>query len=117
MQEIVRLPSMSQFRAVRKCMARTRLVAVCLGAVTLSWAQNSKPASPPAHAPKPASQAAANPLPPVQIDGGAVLHQLNELISWYRHATTGIPSVGMPSDAIYQDNAQNIAAEAVRLGF
>ncbi len=117
MQETVRLPSLCQLKTVCKCMARARILAVYLAIVTLSWAQNSKPAPPPAQAPKPTSQGAVNPLPPVQIDGNAVLHQLNELISWYRHATSGIPSVGMPSDAIYQDNTQNLAAQAVRLGF
>ncbi|MGC1163178.1 MAG: hypothetical protein WA881_13795, partial [Candidatus Sulfotelmatobacter sp.] len=36
------------------------------------------------------SQTSANPLPPVQLDGSAALHHLNQIISWYRHSTTGI---------------------------
>ncbi|MGB8582659.1 MAG: mechanosensitive ion channel protein MscS [Candidatus Sulfotelmatobacter sp.] len=63
------------------------------------------------------SQTSANPLPPVQLDGSAALHHLNQIISWYRHSTTGIQTVGLPSDAIYQDNTQALAAQAVRLAF
>lgn len=63
------------------------------------------------------SQTSANLLPPVQLDGSAALHHLNQIISWYRHSTTGIQTVGLPSDAIYQDNTQALAAQAVRLAF
>ena len=56
-------------------------------------------------------------LPPVDIDTGLTLHHLNQIISWYRHATTGIRSVGLPSDAIYEENTRNLGAQAVRLGF
>jgi small-conductance mechanosensitive channel len=56
-------------------------------------------------------------LPPVQLDGSAALHHLNQVISWYRHSTTGIQTVGLPSDAIYQDNTLALAAQAVRLAF
>jgi len=41
----------------------------------------------------------------------------NAVITWYRDATTKIKSVGLPSDAIYLDNARNLASEAVRLAF
>jgi small-conductance mechanosensitive channel len=51
------------------------------------------------------------------LDRDAVLHHLNAVITWYRDATTKIKSVGLPSDAIYQDNARNLASEAVRLAF
>ncbi len=54
---------------------------------------------------------------PVQLDRDPVLHHLNAVITWYRDATTKIKSVGLPSDAIYQDNARTLAAEAVRLAF
>ncbi|MFZ0295428.1 MAG: mechanosensitive ion channel family protein [Candidatus Sulfotelmatobacter sp.] len=63
------------------------------------------------------SQRSANPLPPIQLDGSAALHHLNQIISWYRHSTTGIQAVGLPSDAIYQDNTQALTAQAVRLAF
>ena len=51
------------------------------------------------------------------LDRDAILHHLNAVITWYRDATTKIKSVGLPSDAIYQDNARNLASEAVRLAF
>jgi small-conductance mechanosensitive channel len=54
---------------------------------------------------------------PSQLDREPVLHHLNAVITWYRDATTKIGSAGLPSDAIYQDNARNLAAEAVRLAF
>jgi small-conductance mechanosensitive channel len=44
----------------------------------------------------------------------AVLDHLNAVISWYRSATTAIPNTGQPSDAIYQSNARNLAAQAVQ---
>jgi small-conductance mechanosensitive channel len=45
------------------------------------------------------------------------LHNLNQIISWYRHATTGVQSVGLPSDTIYQDNTKNLGEQAVKLAF
>jgi small-conductance mechanosensitive channel len=62
-------------------------------------------------------QTAPSPLPPLQLDGNAILHHLNQVISWYRHVTTGVQSAGLPSDAIYEDNTRNLAEEIVRLGF
>jgi small-conductance mechanosensitive channel len=56
------------------------------------------------------------PLPQLQLDGNETLHHLNELIGWYRR-TSGIQSVGLPSDAIYQDNAKELGTQAVRLAF
>lgn len=66
---------------------------------------------------QPASQPLQSALPPVQLDGSAALHHLNQVISWYRRVTTATPSLGLPSDAIYQDNAQSLGAQAVRLAF
>ena len=56
-------------------------------------------------------------LPPLQLDGNAALQHLNQVIGWYRHITTGVHDVGLPSDAIYQDNAKNLGAQVVRLAF
>jgi small-conductance mechanosensitive channel len=56
-------------------------------------------------------------LPPIQIDQAAILSHLNQIISWYRHSTTSVQSVGQPSDAIYQDNAKTLGSQAVRLAF
>lgn len=80
------------------------------------WAQGSKPSQPPEALAQRGSQPSQNPLPPIQLDGSATLHHLNQIITWYRHSATGL-SVGQPSDAIYQDNAQSLGAQAVRLAF
>jgi small-conductance mechanosensitive channel len=47
----------------------------------------------------------------------AVLDHLSAVITWYRDATTKGPSIEIPSDAIFQDNIQALAAETVRLAF
>ncbi len=51
------------------------------------------------------------------IDQDAILNHLNVVISWYRDSSSKIQSVGLPSDAIYQDTSQNLAQQAVRLAF
>ena len=92
-----------------------RVCALLLVIGALSAAQDGKPAAqtPPA---QPPSNSASS-LPPLQLDTNAALHHLNQVISWYRHATTGIRDVGLPSDAIYQDNAKTLGAQAVQLAF
>jgi hypothetical protein len=47
----------------------------------------------------------------------AILDHLNAVISWYRHGSTRISAVGLPSDALYQFDAQNMAGQAVQLAF
>lgn len=79
--------------------------------------QNSSPKLPAASPPRAPAQNVAQQLPPLQFDSGALLHHLNQVISWYRHTTTGISSVGLPSDTIYQDNTKNLGAQAVKLAF
>jgi small-conductance mechanosensitive channel len=51
------------------------------------------------------------------VDRDAILNHLNAVISWYRDSGSKIQSVGLPSDAIYQDTSQNLAQQAVRLAF
>jgi small-conductance mechanosensitive channel len=51
------------------------------------------------------------------VDRDAILSHLNAVISWYRDSSSKVQSVGLPSDAIYQDTSQNLAQEAVRLAF
>ena len=82
-------------------------------ALRCQQAQSPQPSKPASVQPSPPAAS----LPPLQLDGSAALHHLNQIISWYRHSTTGIQSVGLPSDAIYQDNNQSLGAEAVRLAF
>ena len=50
-------------------------------------AQDSKPQTAAAPAQQ-SSQASPTLLPPVQLDGAAALHHLNQVINWYRHSTT-----------------------------
>lgn len=65
----------------------------------------------------PSGANATNVLPPVHFDSDATLHHLNQVISWYRHATTDLSSVGLPSDTIYQDNTKDLGAQVVKLAF
>jgi small-conductance mechanosensitive channel len=55
--------------------------------------------------------------PAQQTQRNAVLDHLNAILSWYRHATTTIQYAGQPSDAIYQSNLRNLAAQAVQMAF
>jgi len=99
--------------------------AIWIAGVSLSFllssmrspAQDAKPAEPAKAPTQQNSEPPANPLPPVDVDGEAALHHLNEVISWYRHATMGIQSVGLPSDAIYQENLKSLGAQAVQRAF
>jgi small-conductance mechanosensitive channel len=93
------------------------LIAPCLLAGLVSWGQQSNPPQPPATPTQQSSQPSISTLPAIQLDGDAALQHLNRVISWYRHVTTGVPGVGLPSDAIYQDNTQSLGAQAVRLAF
>ena len=55
--------------------------------------------------------------PQLNLSRDALLEHLNTVITWYRDSTGKVEPVGLPSDAIYQDNARDTAAEAVRLAF
>ncbi len=52
-----------------------------------------------------------------QFDRDAVINYLSEVIKLYRNAVGHLQTAGNPSDVIYQDNQQNLSAEAVRLAF
>lgn len=119
MQEI--LKNHASARPRRALRWTIRMLGLPVIGVLALWAQTAKQSEPainPAQqSSQTGSQTSANPLPPVQLDGSAALHHLNQIISWYRHSTTGIQTVGLPSDAIYQDNTQALVAQAVRLAF
>jgi small-conductance mechanosensitive channel len=83
----------------------------------MNLAQNPKQAAPAKPPSEQKSQPSANPLPPLQLDSNVALHHLNQVINWYRHSTTSVRSVGLPSDAIYEDNAKNLGAQVVQLAF
>src|SRR5215472_5147334 len=93
----------------------------------LSWAQDGKQstqkqANPPAPNPS-SSQTPSSPqtpspsLPPLQLDGNAALHHLNQVVNWYRHVTTGVHDTGLPSDAIYENDAKSLGAQVAQLAF
>jgi hypothetical protein len=44
------------------------------------------------------------------LSGDAIVDHLNAAIDWYRQVTSRVPTAGLPSDAVYQFNAQNMAA-------
>jgi small-conductance mechanosensitive channel len=52
-----------------------------------------------------------------ELKSADVLNHLNSVISWYRYATTNVHGAGAPSDAIYQDNLQTLAAQVVQFAF
>lgn len=96
------------------------LVVLCVAAA-FSGAQNSKQATNNAEQLKgPAqqnSQTSSTALPPLQLDGNAALQHLNQVISWYRHATTDVHAVGLPSDAIYEENTKSLGTQVIKLAF
>src|SRR5579863_3185427 len=92
------------------------IVAVIFGAL-MAWGQAVKSSQNPNAPAQSNTQDSGSNLPPTQLDGGLALHHLNQLISWYRHSTTGIPSVGLPSDTIYQDNVKRLGSQAIQLAF
>ena len=110
------------FSTIRPAATIVRLLILTTLAAILCGAQKTQKPEPPKAAPEtekpqPASQTSPSNLPPLQIQGSEALHHLNQVISWYRHSTTGIQAVGLPTDAIYQDNTQSLGAQAVRLAF
>src|SRR6202050_1341192 len=112
------MPETIKYRRSR-CAVRSIVASVALSLIggVVSWAQSSTPPQPLKTPGQQSSQPSTNTLPAMQLDGAAVLHHLNQVISWYRHSTAGVQSVGLSSDAIYQDNAQSLEAEVVRLAF
>jgi small-conductance mechanosensitive channel len=51
------------------------------------------------------------------LHGDAILDHLNAVIDWYRHAMTRVQTVGLPSDEMYQFNAQSMASQVAKLAF
>lgn len=69
-----------------------------------AWGQAPQPAEKPAPA-------------PAALDGPAALRHLNMVVAWYRHATTDIQVLGLPSEVIFQEQAQSLGVQAVKLAF
>lgn len=62
-------------------------------------------------------QPPVTPQPSERLSRQGVVNHLNAIISWYRDATTRVQTPGEPSDAVYQDNTQTLAAQALKLAF
>ena len=54
---------------------------------------------------------------PSTLDSNAILHHLNQAISWYRHLASLDVTAGQPSDTLYLENARSSAAQALQLAF
>jgi small-conductance mechanosensitive channel len=78
-------------------------------------ASPAQPSPSPAKAPATTPPGAAQPA--AHIDRKDIVNHLNAAISWYRDSNARVQALGQPSDVIYQDTAQNFAAEALRLAF
>ncbi|MGB6962038.1 MAG: mechanosensitive ion channel family protein [Candidatus Acidiferrum sp.] len=52
-----------------------------------------------------------------QTDRDAILGHLNLILGLYQDSTAKIETGGLPSDLIFQENAQSLATQAVRLAF
>ena len=98
---------------MRKPMSRLRraLSAALLLApmLPLGWTALGAQGPPPSSSPSPA--------PAAPLNRDAIVNHLNAAIGWYRDSTSKVESPGEPSDVIYQDNAQNFAAQALKLAF
>jgi small-conductance mechanosensitive channel len=51
------------------------------------------------------------------LNSDAILDHLNAVIDWYRHGLSQLPAPGVPSDSVYQQNAQTMLGDVVRLAF
>jgi small-conductance mechanosensitive channel len=51
------------------------------------------------------------------LSSDAIVDHLNAVIDWYRQVSSRVPAAGLPSDAVYQFNAQTMSVDAVQLAF
>jgi small-conductance mechanosensitive channel len=61
-------------------------------------------------------------VPPISLPGMAgrsalILKHLNAVITWYRNVGKQVPTVGMPTDIIYQNNARQLSMQVVQAAF
>ncbi len=92
------------------------LLAVMTGAAQQSVAASSTPATAPQD---PAATAAPTipPMPAFQGRDDLILKHLDTLLPWYHNLGNGLPTVGLPSDAIYQSTARTLALQALQAAF
>ena len=65
----------------------------------------------------PTAGAVIPPLPSFDGRDDLLLKHLNEIITWYHDVSNQLPTVGLPTDAIYQSNARALASQAVQAAF
>jgi small-conductance mechanosensitive channel len=51
------------------------------------------------------------------LSSDAIVDHLNAVIDWYRQVSSRVPPASLPSDAVYQMNAQTMSVEVVQLAF
>jgi small-conductance mechanosensitive channel len=66
---------------------------------------------------QPTAPAAIPPLPGFAGRDDLILKHLNAIITWYHDTSNQLPTVGLPTDAIYQANARLFALQAVQAAF
>jgi small-conductance mechanosensitive channel len=54
---------------------------------------------------------------PNGLSGDAIVDHLNAVIDWYRQVLSRVPPTRLPSDAVYQMNAQTMSVQVVQLAF
>lgn len=86
-------------------------------AALLAPAVMDRAASAQTQPPAQASAQASAPPTSLALTDDEILGHLNNVITWYRHSKTQIQSNGLPTDAVYQANAEAFAASAVRDAF
>jgi small-conductance mechanosensitive channel len=69
-------------------------------------------------APAPASSTpVVPPIPDMAGRGDLILKHLNSVITWYHNVGEQLPTVGLPTDAIFQNNARSLAVQVVQQAF
>ncbi len=68
------------------------------------------------------TQQASSPsmVPPMQGLGGRdalILRHLDTILPWYHNVSSRLPTIGLPSDEIYQGNARTLAVQATQAAF
>lgn len=86
--------------------------------VVFSWPLPAQtPAQTPTQAPQPQVQPKQNQQNALQLDSDDILQHLNNVITWYRHTKSQVQPVGLPTDAMYQSNANDLAIQVAQSAF